>query len=61
VVRTASEIDWRKAQASDEPFDLRSVILMHALGGNRPKQGMMDAAILPVSRCHTNALVRVDI
>jgi len=30
-------------------------------GVNRPQRGTMDAAILPVSRCDTNASVRVDI
>jgi hypothetical protein len=30
-------------------------------GDNRPQQGSMDAVILPVSCCDTNASVRVDI
>jgi hypothetical protein len=44
-----------------ELFLFRTVVARYALGGNRPLQGMMDAAILPVSRCGTNASVRVDI
>jgi hypothetical protein len=31
------------------------------LGGNRPQRGTMDAVILPVSCCDTNASVRADI
>jgi hypothetical protein len=36
-------------------------VFKYALGGNRPQQQTMDAAILPVSRCDTNASARVDI
>jgi hypothetical protein len=42
-------------------FDFDPLNPKYALGGNRPQRRMMDAAILPVSRCDTNASVRVDI
>ena len=42
-------------------FAPQCVLSKHWRGGNRPQQGVMDAAILPVSRYDINASVRVNI
>jgi hypothetical protein len=47
--------------AADGEQEAQFVVHSQAPGDNRPQQGSMDAVILPVSCCDTNASVRVGI